>query len=337
MQQRRKHILLKLFLFLRCCVNTIVGIYDLFYHHLFHIRGLGFPLTSQLAGMFYLISAGSEPFVIRFLSNYCSIPRALSFGSVCGSGGDSAEVPLSLIQIPSHLHYEPCYQLSSPEADFEMECGVQGAFKDHHLQWKGAEAEQSRRTELCASLAKPQPAWKELLEGALPLLVSCTTQITGYPRKGVAGGWQLSAAEKDLIAGGRQSADQTSLSWIASGIWVAHLHVFHKQQSHFPLRARHNHPIYIVNLPFFVHSVVYGNLTFQSIKPEMRPLVEAFFSPWLKHSSPGSEAKHRTWKTDNENFASGALSIIVRGASSSPFVIWSIRLERRYCSFRKTY
>lgn len=250
-------------------------------------RLLGFPLASQLVGTFYLISAGSEPFVIRFLSSYCSIPLTLFFGSVCGSGRGSAEVPLSLIQIPSHLHCEPCYQLSSPEADSEMECGVQGVYKDHHLWWKGAEAELSRRTELCASLARPQPAWWKPLEGALPLLVSCIPQITGYPRKGVAGGWQLSAVEKDLIAGGRQSADQTSLSWVASlsfsGIWMAHLCVFHKQQSHFPLRARHNHPIYIVNLPFFVHSVAYGNLTFQSIESEMCPLVEAFFSwEWSK-------------------------------------------------------
>lgn len=165
--------LLKLFLFLQCCINTNVGFYDLFFHHLVH-GPFGFSPASHLVGNFFLMkvnqtlnSAGSEPFVIWFLSDCCIVPLTLTIGSSCGSGGGNPVVPWRPTHIPSPPHCEPWYPLGSLEAI--PTCDV-----------TGAEAELS-----CV------PAWWGALEGSLP--------HTGYPRKGLAGGSSVQLSRKSFL------------------------------------------------------------------------------------------------------------------------------------------
>lgn len=101
-----------------------------------------------------LNSAGSEPFVIWFLSGYCSVPLTLTIGSSCGSGGGNPVVPWRPTHIPSTPHGETWCPLGSP--DSILTCDV-----------TGAEAELD-----CV------PAWWGALDGSVPRM--------GYPRKALA-------------------------------------------------------------------------------------------------------------------------------------------------------
>lgn len=106
-------------------------------------------------------------------------------------------------------------------------------------------------------------------------------------------------------------------------IGMVHLLAFHRQRSHGSLRGRHSHRNNITNGLFSLTGC--GNLTFPSIRDCVC---------WWKHSSCGHEAKHRTLKIGNENFAIGSLSVIVKGASSTPLSFGAY--SSKYCSCRKT-
>lgn len=196
-----------------------------------------------------LIPVEAEPFVVQLLLSYCSFPLT----STTGSGRGSPAVPLSPIHVPSSPHCVPCCQLGCLKADTEV--GVWGArclLGINTSDIKEAEAEWSIGAKLQYNLAKPKPAWwGGSSEGRV-----ASHSVTGYPRKGVAcARWLLAA--KGLISG---SWLQTMLSVAGPKVLPSKgstrlISVFHRQQLHFFLGARHNHPINLVNSSFYVCSV----------------------------------------------------------------------------------
>ena len=167
------------------------------------------------------ISAGSEPFMIQFLPNYCRIPLHSCHWQWLWQwrrqpGGSLESHPSSLS--PSLWALLPRWVL--------WKWSIPGMLKGQKQNW--------------ADLSCVH-GWQSLRQpgGSSGGIIA----PRGLSRKGLALG-EAGLCSWEVTESWKQPADRTSISWVASlsfkGIWETHLPVFRRQQSHFPLGIKHS-------------------------------------------------------------------------------------------------